>query len=141
MPELPDILLYIEALDRLIRGKVIDRVELRSPFLLRSVEPGLSEAQGKQVLALRRLGKRIVWELEDDLFAVFHLMIAGRFHWRKPGAGPRKKTDLAAFHFCNGSLMLTEAGSRKRASLHMVRGEGSLAQHDPGGLEVLGCGL
>ena len=141
MPELPDVLAYLTALERGIRGRVIDGIQLRSPFLVRSVEPRLQAAEGLRVLAFRRLGKRIVWELEDELFLVFHLMIAGRFHWKKAGSRPTRKVDLAAFHFDTGTLMLTEAGSRKRASLHVIRGAGGLAAHDPGGLEVLEAGL
>lgn len=99
MPELPDITLYLDALDRFVGGKVIERIQLRSPFVLRTVEPDLFSAEGKAVRGFRRLGKRIVWELEDQLYLVFHLMIAGRFHWRKPGAAARGKNDLAALHF------------------------------------------
>ena len=141
MPELPDILLYIHALEGHIQGQAIESVALRSPFFVRSIDPRLEEAEGKIVRGFRRLGKRVVWELEDDLFLVFHLMIAGRFHWRKPGARPTRKTDLLAFHFQDGTLMVTEAGSKKRASLHVLRGEGGLSEHDRGGLEVLDCSL
>ena len=141
MPELPDVVVYLEALERKIGGAAIEAVALRSPFLVRTVEPPLQEAEGRQVLGFRRLGKRIVWELEGAFFLVFHLMIAGRFHWKKAGARPSRKVDLAAFHFSQGTLMLTEAGSKKRASLHVVRGEADLAQHDPGGLEVVDCDL
>lgn len=139
MPELPDILLYLSALGRFIVGHRIERVELRSPFLVRTIEPDLKSIEGRKVLGLRRLGKRIVWELDGDLFLVFHLMIAGRYHWRKPGARPRAKTDLAAFHFKHGVLMLTEASPKKRASLHVIEGVTGLAEHDRGGLEVLAC--
>ena len=106
---------------------------------MRSVEPSLDSAVGRQVVGLRRLGKRIVWELEGDLFLVFHLMIAGRYHWKKPGVRPARKVDLAAFHFSSGTLMVTEASSKKRASLHVVSGEEGLIEHNPGGLEVLEC--
>ena len=144
MPELPDVLVYIEALRRQIGGKTIDGIDLRSPFLVRSVEPLASHAEGKRVVDFRRLGKRIVWELEEDTFLVFHLMITGRFHWKKAGAKgararARRKVDLAAFHFDDGTLMVTEAGSKKRASLHVIIGESGLEEHDPGGLEVLEC--
>ena len=138
MPELPDVLVYIDALKRQIGGQRIESVDLRSPFLVRSVEP-LAQAEGMTVLDFRRLGKRIVWELEEDLFLVFHLMITGRYHWKKAGAKPRRKIDLAAFHFAAGTLMMTEAGSKKRASLHVIKGEAGLQEHNPGGLEVLEC--
>lgn len=139
MPELPDIVVYLEALDRFVGGRTIGKVELRSPFLLRTVEPELAAAEGKNVIGFRRLGKRIVWKLDDDVWLVFHLMIAGRFHWKKRGTSPRGKVDLAAFHFEQGTLMLTEASAKKRATLHVLRGENALAAHDPGGLEVLNC--
>jgi len=141
MPELPDVVVYIEALQRKIGGSPIEGIELRSPFLVRTVEPPLPEAVGREIIGFRRLGKRIVWELEDGLFLVFHLMIAGRFHWKKIGTRPTRKVDLAAFHFSSGTLMLTEAGSRKRASLHVVDTVQGLAEHDPGGLEVIECDL
>ena len=140
MPELPDVTLYIDALGREIGGRTIDRTELRSPFFVRSFDPGLEAAHGRVVRGFRRIGKRIVWELEGELFLVFHLMIAGRYHWRKPGSKPRGRIDLAGFHFEQGVLMVTEAGSKKRASLHVVQGEAGLADHDPGGLEVLDAG-
>ena len=136
MPELPDVAVYIEALERRILGSVFERVRLRSPFLLRSVDPPPSELEGREVRALRRIGKRIALELEGDLFLVVHLMIAGRLHWRPAGAEPHRKQGLAAFDFSAGTLTLTEAGSKKRASLHLVRGESALREHDPGGLEL-----
>ena len=139
MPELPDILLYISALERFIKGHTLQRIELRSPFLLRSVDPPLSEAEGKAVTGFSRLGKRIAWHLEDDLHLVFHLMVAGRYHWRKPNASVGRKADLAAFRFEHGTVMLTEAGSKKRAALHAVRGTDSLSDHDRRGLEVMDC--
>ncbi len=138
MPELPDIAVYIEALAERIQGRVLERIRIAGPSLLRSVEPPIAEAEGQRVRGLRRLGKRIVWELEDDLFLIFHLMIAGRLHWRGPRAAVSRKAALAAFDFENGSLLLTEAGSRKRAALHLVRGASALADHDPGGLEIAG---
>lgn len=139
MPELPDVVVYLESLERFIGQHEIKRIDLRSPFVVRSIDPDLFEAQGKTVLAFRRLGKRIVWELNDDLFLVVHLMIAGRFHWKKPNTRPTRKVDLAAFQFDNGTLMLTEASSKKRAGLWLVRGEGGLAEYQPGGLEILDC--
>ena len=137
MPELPDVTIYLEALQRYIGDKAIQRIVVRSPFVVRSVEPSLFDAEGKRVRRFQRLGKRIVWELDEDLFLVFHLMIAGRYHWKKPGTKPRSKIDLVAVHFDSGVLMMTEAGTRKRSSLHVVQGVEGLAEHDPRGLEVL----
>lgn len=136
MPELPDIVVYIECLERRVRAQVLQGVRLANPFLLRSVEPPLEEAQGRSVTGLRRLGKRIVFVLEGDLFLVLHLIIAGRLHWKRPGARPPGKVGLAAFDFPTGTLILTEAGSKRRASLYLVRGEAELGRHNPGGLEV-----
>jgi len=136
MPELPDIAAYVEALEPRVLNQRIQDIRLLSPFLLRSVDPPLSEASGKNVINLRRLGKRIVFGLEDDLFLVIHLMIAGRFHWKENRANPSRQT-LASFFFPAGTLMLTEAGSKKRASMYFVQGESALIAHDPGGLEVL----
>ena len=142
MPELPDITVYIEALETRIIGQTLEAVRIVSPFLLRTATPPLTSASGKKVLQLRRLGKRICIGLESDLWLVLHLMIAGRLHWRvtAPG-GPHPKISpprgLAAFDFSNGSLLWTEAGSQKRASLHVVLGEGGLRALDPGGLEIL----
>ena len=113
MPELPDIILYVDALRRTIGNQVLNRVSLRSPFLLRSVVPPLSSVEGLKVEDFRRIGKRIVWELEGDTYLLFHLMIAGRFRWLDPDRTPKGKTDLAAFHFDSGTMMLTEAGSKK----------------------------
>ncbi|MEK6299183.1 MAG: DNA-formamidopyrimidine glycosylase family protein [Acidobacteriota bacterium] len=140
MPELPDIVAYLEALEPRILNQPIFDIRLSSPFLLRSVDPPLSEASGKRVTNLRRLGKRIVFGLEDDLFLVIHLMIAGRFHWKEKPVKPNRQT-LATFVFSTGALTLTEAGSKKRASMYFVRGESALAAHDPGGLEVLEADL
>ena len=137
MPELPDIVVYLESLKPRIQGLRLDRVRIANPFLLRTFEPPLKEADGRTVVSLRRLGKRIVIALAPDLFLVLHLMIAGRLHWKKPGAKPPGKVGLAAFDFPTGTLILTEAGSKRRASLHLVRGEVELARHNPGGLEVL----
>ena len=141
MPELPDVTLYIEALEARIAGARLERVRLATPFLLRSVDPLLSAASGRRVTALRRLGKRIVIALEDDLFLLLHLMIAGRLHWRKTGDKVPARIGLAAFDFSSGTLTLTEAGTKRRAALHLVRGEAGLREHDPGGLEVLATDL
>jgi formamidopyrimidine-DNA glycosylase len=132
---------YIEALERRIAGQTIERVRLASPFLLRTVDPPLRAVEGKKILRLRRIGKRIAIGLEDELWLVLHLMIAGRLHWRPRGAKLAGRLALAAFDFPNGSLVLTEAGSKKRASLHVVRGEAALRALDPGGLEVLETNL
>jgi formamidopyrimidine-DNA glycosylase len=137
MPELPDIVVYLECLRPKVEGQPLDGIRLANPFLLRSVEPPLREAAGRRVIGLRRLGKRIVFALDPDLFLVLHLMIAGRLHWKPRGAKPPGKVGLAAFDFPTGTLVLTEAGSKRRASLSLVRGEAELARHDPGGLEVL----
>jgi formamidopyrimidine-DNA glycosylase len=137
MPELPDVVVYLESLRPRVEGQILERIRLLSPFLLRSVEPPIREVEGKKVLGLRRLGKRIVFALADDLFLILHLMIAGRLHWKAKGAKPPGKVGLAAFDFSTGTLTLTEAGSKRRASLSLVRGEADLARHDPGGLEVL----
>ena len=137
MPELPDIELYLHALKPRIVGRRLERIRLASPFLVRSVEPPIADAHGIKVVGLRRLGKRLVWNLEGDLFLIIHLMIAGRFRFLERGAKIPGKVGLAAFDFPEGSLILTEAGSQRRASLYLVRGEAALAEHDPGGLEVL----
>ena len=141
MPELPDITIYIEALQPRIVGETLERIRISKPFLLRSVDPPLTAAQGKRVRGLRRMGKRIVIELDDDLFLVIHLMIAGRLRWVAAGAGSPGKPGLAAFDFTSGALILTEAGSKRRASLWLVRGERSLGQFERGGLEVLECSI
>ncbi|HEX9668798.1 MAG TPA: DNA-formamidopyrimidine glycosylase family protein [Thermoanaerobaculia bacterium] len=141
MPELPDIVIYLERLEPIILGKPLESIRLSSPFLLRTVDPPLTAATGHRVTALRRLGKRIVWSLEDDLHLVFHLMVAGRFHLRPRGAKLAGKTALAAFDFPAATLLLTEASAKKRASLRLVRGEAALADLDPGGLEVLAADL
>jgi formamidopyrimidine-DNA glycosylase len=137
MPELPDIVVYIECLERRVVGRQLQRVRVVHPFLVRTFDPPLDSTFGKTVRGLRRLGKRIVFELEDELFLVLHLMIAGRLHWKPPGTKPPGKIGLAAFDFPDGTLTLTEAGTKRRASLHVVRGEAALAKHQPGGLEVL----
>jgi len=137
MPELPDIELYLHALRPRILNQRLERIRIASPFLVRSVDPPIDHAHDKMVIGLRRLGKRVVWELEGDLFLVIHLMIAGRFKALDRGAKIPGKVGLAAFDFPGLSLILTEAGSQRRASLYLVRGEAQLAAHDPGGLEVL----
>src|SRR6058998_2134907 len=137
MPELPDVVVYIEALEARVAGARLERVRLASPFLLRSVDPPLAEATNRKVIGLRRLGKRIVIGLEGDIFLMLHLMIAGRLHWRSAGAKPPGKIGLAAFDFSSGTLVMTEAGTKRRAALYLVRGEAGLREHDPGGLEVL----
>ena len=137
MPELPDITAYIEALGRRIVGQPLGRVRVRSPFLVRTYDPPLDSVEGKTVRELVRLGKRIAVGFDDDLWLVLHLMIAGRLHWKKPGAGVTAKSTLAAFDFPDGTLLLTEAGSKHRASLHVVRGREALLAHSPGGLDVL----
>jgi len=136
VPELPDIVVYIEALERRIKGSVLERVRIANPFLLRTAMPSLSSVEGKKVVELRRLGKRICFGLEGDLWLVLHLMIAGRLHWYSERGKAAKGRSSAVFEFNNGSLALTEAGSQKRASLHVVQGEAGLENLDPGGLEV-----
>jgi formamidopyrimidine-DNA glycosylase len=141
MPELPDIEVYVEALSTRVRGQALERVRLGSPFLLRSADPPLSAAEGREVTAVRRLGKRIVLALDPDLFLALHLMIAGRLHWKDRGAKLPGRVGLAAFDFPTGTLVLTEAGSKRRAALHLVRGEDALRALDKGGLEPLGADL
>jgi formamidopyrimidine-DNA glycosylase len=141
MPELPDVVVYIEALERRIVGQVLENVRLAGPSLLKTARPPLASLKGRKVERLRRIGKRIAIGLEGDLWLVLHLMIAGRLHWRERGAKLVRRQGLAAFDFPHGSLVLTEFGPKKRASLHLVAGEGGLAEHDPGGLEPLSCDL
>jgi formamidopyrimidine-DNA glycosylase len=141
MPELPDVEVYLSALRARIQGQPLEAVRLGSPFLVRTVEPPLSSFVGRRVESLGRLGKRIVFGFDGDRFAVLHLMIAGRLHWKPRGAKIPGKVGLAAFDFPAGTLTLTEAGSKKRAALHLVQGEAGLAAHDPGGLEVLEADL
>ena len=136
MPELPDIVIYIEALERRILGRRLIRCRIINPFVLRSAGVQLAELEGRGVLELRRLGKRIVIRFEDDLAAVIHLMIAGRLHWKPPDARLSRRNGLAAFDFAEGSLLLTEAGSKHRASLHLVRGAAAVDALDPRGLEL-----
>jgi len=141
MPELPDIAAYISALEPLILAQPLNHVRLISVFLLRTVDPPLASVEGKSVLALRRIGKRIAIGVEGDLWLVLHLMIAGRLHWRPPQAKLAGRNALAAFDFPTGSLVLTEAGSKRRASLHLVRGDQALRDLDPGGVEVFSTDL
>lgn len=149
MPELPDVEVYVEALRRRVVGRVLLRVRVKSPFVVRSVEPGIDAIEGVRALSVTRLGKRVVLGLERELCLVVHLMIAGRFRWddtqQQPGAraSPSKhagsKIELARFEFESGTLILTEAGTKKRAAIHVVRGEAALRSHNPGGVEVLSC--
>jgi formamidopyrimidine-DNA glycosylase len=141
VPELPDIVVYIEALEKRILGQTLEHVRIGGPSLLRTAEPPVSAVEGKKVLYLRRMGKRICIGVEGDVWLVLHLMIAGRLHWQARKAGAAKARGIAAFDFANGTLYLTEAGSRKRASLHIVAGEAGLRALDPGGLEVLDASL
>jgi formamidopyrimidine-DNA glycosylase len=141
MPELPDILLYLSALRPRIVGRRVEKIRLASPFLLRSIDPPPSAVEGRAIVDLHRLGKRIAMEAEGELFLVFHLMIAGRFRWKEPGTKIPGKVGLLALDFEHGSLILTEAGTRRQASLYVVRGREELAQHNPGGLEVLDADL
>ncbi|PYO43731.1 MAG: formamidopyrimidine-DNA glycosylase [Gemmatimonadetes bacterium] len=136
MPELPDILLYQQALANRIVGERLERVRIASPFLLRTSDPPVTDLAGRRVQEIRRLGKRIVFGFDSDYFAVLHLMIAGRLHWKPPGVRIAGRSNLAAWDFPGGSLLLTEAATKHRASLHLVRGAAALAAHDPGGLDV-----
>ena len=141
MPELPDIALYLDALASRVVGKQLERLRIASPFLLRTADPPVADLVGRAIRDVRRLGKRIVLALEDDYFVVLHLMIAGRLHWKSAGALIPRRAGLAAFDFPNGTLLLTEAGTKHRASLHILRGAAALAAHDPGGLDVLAATL
>ena len=136
MPEYPDIELYLHALAPRVSGQPLTRIRLASPFLVRSIDPPLETCAGRRVVGLRRLGKRVVFELEAEYFLIIHLMIAGRFRWREVGAKVPGKVGLAALDFPSGTLLLTEAGSQRQASLHAVRGAAALAAHDPGGADV-----
>ena len=141
MPELPDISAYLNALQARIVGQPLQRVRLNSPFLLRTAAPPISEAVGHQVTELRRIGKRLSFGLDNGLWLVLHLMIAGRLHWRAPGVTLEGRNNLAAFDFPDGTLVLTEAGTKRRASLHVVKGEEGLRSVDPGGIEVFDSDL
>ncbi len=137
MPELPDIMLYLHALAPRVVGAQLERLRIGSPFLLRTADPPVADLTGRAIRDVRRLGKRIVFAFEDDYFTVLHLMIAGRLHWKVPGAPLPRRSGLAAWDFADGTLLLTEAGTKHRASLHVVRGAGALAAHARGGLDVL----
>jgi len=141
MPELPDITVYIEALSERVLRERIEMIRVGSPFIVRSFEPPIGAAKGKTVLGIQRLGKRIVLELDDKLFLIFHLMIAGRLHWKAKGAKIVRRYGQAAVDFSTGTLLLTEAGTKKRASIYLVRGEADLSRHDPGGLEIFEASL
>jgi formamidopyrimidine-DNA glycosylase len=141
MPELPDIVVYIEALERRILGHLLERIQIRGPFLLRTAKPPSEAIQGHTAKELRRVGKRIALKFDNELWLVFHLMIAGRLHWVEKRVTPDGRRTLAALDFDSGTLTLTEAGTKKRASLHVVDGDEELAKLDPGGLEVCGATL
>jgi formamidopyrimidine-DNA glycosylase len=141
VPELPDIAVYIEALEKRVIGQPIERIRLASPFLLRTAVPPIASAEGKRVADLRRIGKRIVLALEGELFLVLHLMVAGRLRWLARNAKPPARITLAVLEFPNGELVFTEAGTKRRASLHLVQGEAALAAMDPGGIEVMAADL
>jgi formamidopyrimidine-DNA glycosylase len=141
MPELPDVTVYVEALEKRIVGATLEGVRFANPFILRTVTPSAAELSGRRCISIQRLGKRIIIGLEGELFIVIHLMIAGRFRWLAKGAKVPGKLGLAAFDFSSGTLVLTEAGSKRRASIHLVAGRDALQQHDPGGLEVMDADL
>lgn len=141
MPELPDIALYLHAMAPRMLDRRLERVRLASPFLLRTVDPPLAALEGQTVIGLDRIGKRVVWRFDDGLYCVIHLMIAGRFRWKAAGAAVPARVGLAAFDFEGGTLLLTEAGATKRASLHLVRGREALGNLDPGGLDPLTLGI
>jgi formamidopyrimidine-DNA glycosylase len=141
LPELPDLTVYLDFLQANIVGQTLEHIRIASPFVLRTADPPLKAAENKRVLGLRRLGKRLIFELEDDLFLVIHLMIAGRFRWKEPGAPITGKIGLAAFDFSNGTLLLTEASQKKRAAVHLIKGEAALAEFDRHGLEPLEADL
>jgi formamidopyrimidine-DNA glycosylase len=141
VPEIPDLTVYIECLERRIVGKSLIRARIKNPFLLRTFDPQTAETEGKKVLGIRRIGKHIVFIMEQQLYLVFHLMIAGRFLWKHEEAKIPHKIGLAAFDFSNGTLLLTEAGTKRRASLHIIRGEAALMKFDRGGIEVLEADL
>jgi formamidopyrimidine-DNA glycosylase len=141
MPELPDITIYIEALQTRLLNQRLEKIRLGNPFLLRTFEPPIRAAEGKRIVGFERIGKRIVFALEDELFLVFHLMITGRFHWKKRGVAVPRKYGHAALDFPLATLLLTEMGTKKRASLHLVQGREALRDHDPGGLEIFDVDL
>ena len=141
MPEYPDITIYIEKLQSLIVGQTVEKITLMSPFFLRSVAPPISTVEGAKVMAVRRMGKRIVFVFPDELFVVLHLMVAGRLHWKDRDVKVNRKTGLALFLFPNGALTITEGGTKKRASLHLIQGEENLARFNRGGLNVFNASL
>ena len=141
MPELPDVTIYIEALQARLLNQALDKIRLGNPFLVRSFDPPIRAAEGKKIIGFHRLGKRIVFELEDNLFLVFHLMITGRFHWKRRGIAVPRRYGHAAFDFPMATLLLTEMGTKKRASLHLVQGREKLEEHDPHGLEIFEADL
>ncbi len=141
MPELPDILLYLHALRPRVVGRRVETVRLTSPFLIRSIDPPLAALVGRRIIDVQRLGKRVVFEGEGELFMVFHLMIAGRFRWKEKGTPVPGKVGLLAIDFEHGTLILTEAGTKRQASLYLVAGRNALAEHDPGGLEVMNASI
>jgi formamidopyrimidine-DNA glycosylase len=141
MPELPDVALYISALESRVRNRPLERLRIANPFIVRTVTPDVRELDGRVIAGFRRLGKRIVFCFDREIFLVLHLMIAGRLRWRERGAPIPAKVGLAAFDFAEGSVILTEAGSKRQASIHIVAGEGALAPFDPGGLEVFDADL
>ena len=141
MPELPDITLYVEALRRFTGGENLEKIRISDPFVLRTVAPGAEDFSGRKLVQVSRLGKRVVLTFAGDRHAVIHLMRSGRLRWRAKGAKPPGRSALVAFFFSTGTLVLTEAGSKRRASLHLAEGQATLAEHDPGGLEVLEANL
>jgi len=141
MPELPDVVIYIEALTSRLAGQRLEKIRIGNPFIIRTIDPPPQELEGRQVTALRRMGKRIVFAFENDLFMVAHLMIAGRFRWRDRGAAIPRKVGMAAFDFSTGTLLFTEQGSKRQASIHLVRGAAGLIEFDRGGLEVTDADL
>src|SRR5215468_7881412 len=141
MPELPDLMVYLEALEQRLLGQRLERVQIVSPFLLRTAEPPVQSTEGRRVTGIRRIGKRLAIWLESDLWLVFHLMIAGRLHWYERGTAPPKRAVLARFQFENGTLTLTESVTKRRASLRVIEGAAALQRLDPGGIEVLESSL
>ncbi len=141
MPELPDITVYLDALSARVVGQPLERIRIGNPFIIRTIDPSVADVEGRRVVGLRRVGKRIVFALADDLFVVVHLMIAGRFRWRDRGAAIPGKVGLAAFDFPTGTALLTEAGAKRQASIHLLKGDDAVASLDPGGLEVLEADL
>jgi len=141
MPELPDVVVYAESLERRIVGQILERVRLTSPFVLRTAVPPIAQAEAKRIRSVHRLGKRIVFGLDEELFLVFHLMIAGRLRWIARDSKPPARISLALFDFRHGTLAFTEAGTKRRASLHVVKGDAALAQFDMGGLEIADADL